>query len=68
MRGFSFSWKRFIGITTAKQQFARTTGFPLPKAVWNEKLAIALSRHCLVVVIQKRTSGIGKKMLLNYFK
>ncbi len=26
--GFSFSWKRAIGITAAKQRFARETGIP----------------------------------------
>ncbi len=31
MRGFSFSWKRFIGITQAKQQVARSTGIPTTK-------------------------------------
>jgi hypothetical protein len=31
MRGFSFSWKRFIGITQVKQQIARETGIPTTK-------------------------------------
>ena len=26
--GFSFSWKRALGITGAKQKFARETGIP----------------------------------------
>jgi hypothetical protein len=26
--GFSFSWKRALGITAAKQRFARETGIP----------------------------------------
>jgi len=26
--GFSFSWKRALGITGAKQKFARQTGIP----------------------------------------
>ena len=26
--GFSFSWKRALGITAAKQRFARKTGIP----------------------------------------
>jgi hypothetical protein len=26
--GFSFSWKRALGITSAKQKFARETGIP----------------------------------------
>ncbi len=28
MRGWSFSWNRFFGITGAKQSFARRTGIP----------------------------------------
>ncbi|KAA6349264.1 hypothetical protein EZS27_003313 [termite gut metagenome] len=28
MRGFSFSWKRAIGLTAAKQRLARRTGIP----------------------------------------
>lgn len=31
MRGFSFSWKRFVGITQIKQQIARATGIPTTK-------------------------------------
>ncbi len=38
MRGFSFSWKRFIGITSAKQQFARTTGIPTTKGGLERKI------------------------------
>lgn len=30
--GVSFSWKRAIGITQAKQQIARKTGIPMSKA------------------------------------
>jgi hypothetical protein len=30
--GLSFSWKRAIGLTQAKQQFARKTGIPMSKA------------------------------------
>jgi len=26
--GFSFSWKRALGVTAAKQRFARQTGIP----------------------------------------
>jgi len=29
--GFSFSWKRLLGITGAKQSFARRTGMPTSK-------------------------------------
>ena len=30
--GLSFSWKRALGITQAKQKFARETGIPTSKA------------------------------------
>ena len=30
--GFSFSWKRAIGISAAKQRFARQTGIPTSKS------------------------------------
>lgn len=30
--GLSFSWKRALGITHAKQKFARETGIPTSKA------------------------------------
>lgn len=29
--GFSFSWKRALGVTSAKQSFARKTGIPTSK-------------------------------------
>ena len=31
MRGFTFSWKRFLGITQVKQKIARETGIPTTK-------------------------------------
>lgn len=30
--GFSFSWKRALGITSAKQSFSRKIGIPMSKA------------------------------------
>jgi len=30
--GLSFSWKRAIGLTRAKQEFAKQTGIPTSKA------------------------------------
>lgn len=40
--GVSFSWKRVIGITQAKQKFARQTGIPTSKAGLERKLGKAL--------------------------
>lgn len=36
--GLSFSWKRALGITQAKQQFARRTGIPTTKAGVDRKV------------------------------
>ena len=36
--GFSFSWKRALGITSAKQKFARQTGIPTSKAGVERKI------------------------------
>mgnify|MGYP005865816325 CR=1 FL=1 len=36
--GFSFSWKRLLGITGAKQSFARKTGVPTSKTGVERKL------------------------------
>lgn len=36
--GFSFSWKRLLGITSAKQRFARQTGIPTTKSGLERKL------------------------------
>lgn len=36
--GFSFSWKRALGVTSAKQKFARETGIPTTKAGFERKI------------------------------
>lgn len=36
--GFSFSWKRALGVTSAKQKFARETGIPTSKAGLERKI------------------------------
>ncbi|MCC6842876.1 MAG: hypothetical protein IT264_07320 [Saprospiraceae bacterium] len=36
--GFSFSWKRLLGITGAKQSFARKTGMPTSKTGIERKI------------------------------
>lgn len=40
--GLSFSLKRALGITRAKQQFARTTGIPTTRAGVERKIGRAL--------------------------
>jgi hypothetical protein len=36
--GLSFSWKRALGVTQAKQKFARQTGIPTSKAGVERKI------------------------------
>lgn len=36
--GLSFSWKRALGITQAKQKIARETGVPISKAGLERKI------------------------------
>jgi len=36
--GFSFSWKRLLGITSVKQKIARKTGIPTTKGGMERKL------------------------------
>ncbi len=40
--GVSFSWKRALGITAAKQKFARKTGIPTSKAGLERKVGKAV--------------------------
>lgn len=40
--GLSFSWKRAVGITAAKQKFARKTGIPTTKAGLERKIGKAV--------------------------
>lgn len=36
--GLTFSWKRALGVTQAKQEFARKTGIPTTKAGLERKI------------------------------
>lgn len=47
--GFSFSWKRLLGITSAKQSFARKTGMPTSKTGLERKIGAML----LKLIIRK---------------
>jgi hypothetical protein len=40
--GFSFSLNRLLGITKAKQSFARNTGIPTSKAALQRKLGATI--------------------------
>ena len=38
MKGFTFSWKRLLGITSAKRKIAKATGIPTTKQGRRNKL------------------------------
>jgi len=40
--GFSFSWKRALGVTAAKQKFARETGIPTTKGGLQKKIGSSI--------------------------
>ena len=40
--GFSFSWKRALGVSRAKQKFARETGIPTTKSGIERKVGRSL--------------------------
>ncbi len=44
--GLSFSWKRAVGITSAKQKFARMTGIPTTRQGRRAKVGRAMG--CLI--------------------
>lgn len=45
--GFSFSWKRLLGITGAKQSFARKTGVPTSKIGVERKLGAIIIKKLI---------------------
>lgn len=42
--GLSFSWKRALGLTQAKQRLSRTTGIPMSKAGLERKIGNIILR------------------------
>ena len=40
--GFSFSWKRALGISAAKQRFARQTGIPTTQSGLERKVGMGI--------------------------
>ena len=54
MKGVSFSWKRAVGITAAKQKIAKKTGIPTTKQGLERKIGKTVLttknhfKHCLV--------------------
>lgn len=45
--GLSFSWKRALGISQAKQRFARETGIPTSKAGMERKIGRLILKSLL---------------------
>jgi hypothetical protein len=45
--GFSFSWKRLLGITSAKQSIARKTGIPTTKTGLERKIGSIILKKFL---------------------
>ncbi len=46
--GLSFSWKRVVGISTAKREFSRRTGIPTSKSALERKIGKAIIKTILV--------------------
>ncbi len=50
--GVSFSWKRALGVTAAKQKFARATGIPTTRSGRQRKAARMMGcGGCLVQIL-----------------
>lgn len=45
--GFSFSWKRALGVTQAKQQVSRQTGIPTSKSGMERKIGKMILKFLL---------------------
>jgi len=50
--GFSFSWKRALGISAAKQRFARQTGIPTTKSGLERKIGGSIVSLLLSILKQ----------------
>ena len=48
--GLSFSWKRALGVTKAKRNFARMTGIPTTKSGRQRKFGKAAGCGCLLLL------------------
>lgn len=52
--GFSFSWKRALGISAAKQRFARKTGIPTTQSGLEKKVGRSIIAFILSMFAGKR--------------
>jgi hypothetical protein len=60
--GFSFSWKRALGISAAKGRISRATGIPLTRAGRQRKVGRALG--CCVVLAGLSTVGLTLGLII----
>lgn len=49
--GLSFSWKRAIGLSGARQRFARQTGIPTTRGGFERKIGRMATKGCLPVLV-----------------
>lgn len=52
--GFSFSWKRAVGISAAKQRFSRQTGMPTTKSGLERKVGRSIIGLLLSLIASKK--------------
>jgi hypothetical protein len=52
--GFSFSWKRALGISAAKQRLARQTGIPTTQSGFEKKVGHSIISFMLSMFARKR--------------
>jgi len=57
--GMSYSWKRALGVTKAKQKIARATGIPTTRQGRQCKLGKAMSGGCLLPVLSFAIIFVG---------
>ena len=53
--GFSFSWKRALGISSAKQRFARQTGIPTSQSGLERKVGRGILNFLLRLFTGKKS-------------
>lgn len=52
--GFSFSWKRALGISSAKQSFARRAGIPTTKQGLERKVGSSILSFIMSLLLGKK--------------
>lgn len=52
--GFSFSWKRALGISSARQKIARQTGIPTTKSGLERKIGRLLINSIMNIFLRKK--------------